>query len=332
LKLPKNPDGDPDGDGYTNLEEYASLRPIPPFEMTIPPFHFIAFAASLFLFLSVRAADPLPGLVIDEQPGQITISYAGTDPEPGRPGIPSWKAILLQNDGGNISALHVPANSPLDVSSRRGGWPITVLATRSMAGVNLPDKGRDNYARFSVQTMEVTSRSPEEVIVAVAGPSPQKHYNHERTYTFTPRGVAIEGSLVALVDLKRVSWDPHWDRDQIADSHVAAVPLRTQGRHGWIPAFSSGSDAVTPLPDGVDFPLEAEVKLRRDTPTFIRIFIDKNFDTSGGRRTMVNNNKDFEALPSHRMYYEKLIGGLAGGPLMKGKRDSFKVRYEFETR
>jgi hypothetical protein len=201
-----------------------------------------------------------------------------------------------------------------------------------MAGVNAPDKGRENYASFLVETLEVVSRSPEQVIVKVAGPSKQNHYDHERTYTFTPRGVAIEGSLTANVDLKRVSWDPHWDREQVADSHFAAIPLRTQGRHGWIPALSSGSDAVTPLPETVNFPLEAEMKLRRAEPTFIRIFIDRIFDASKGERRMVNNNKDFTSLHNGKTYHEKLIGGFEGGPLLKGQSDSFKVRYEFEAR
>lgn len=293
---------------------------------------FVIAAAFVFTISLSRAAPPSNALEVTEEPGKIIIRYAGHDAEPGRPGVPSWKAVLLQDDGGNISALHVPADSPLDLSSRRSGWPITILATRSMAGVNQPDKGRENFARFHVETMQVTERTPERVVVNVAGRSRQQHYEHERTYTFTARGVAIEGSLLALVDLKRVSWDPHWDRDQIADSHEAAVPLRTQGRHGWVPALSSGSDAVTPLPAGVDFPLEAELKLRRARPTFLRIFIDKTFDASHGARMMVNNNKDFTALPSGLQYFEKLIGGFEGGPLRKGERDHFKVRYEFDTR
>lgn len=296
------------------------------------PFRRFALLVAVAISTATLArASGQPGLLVEEDSGVIVVSYAGTPAASGRPGVPSWKAILRQKDAGNISALHVPADSPRDLSSRRGGWPITILATRSVAGEHQPDKGRENYASFMVETMKVETKSPDEVVIKVAGPSRQKHFDHERTYTFTPRGVVIEASLVALVDLKRVSWDPHWDRDQVADSHVAATPLRTQGAHGWIPQFSSGSDAVTPLPAGVDFPLEAEVKLARPEPTYLRIFIDKNFDTSRGARMMVNNNKDFEALPSHRMYYEKLIGGTAGGPLLKGQRDSIKIRYEFET-
>lgn len=292
----------------------------------------LAAAAFITIVPQSHAAITSTPLDVTEEPGKIIITFPGRESEPGRPGIPSWKAILLQDDGGNISALHVPADSPLDLSSRRSGWPITILATRSMAGLKQPDKGRENFAKFHVETMQVTERSPEHIVVKVAGRSRQQHYEHERTYMFTPRGVAIEGSLLALVDLKRVSWDPHWDRDQIADSHQAAVPLRTQGRHGWVAALSSGSDAVTPLPEGVDFPLEAELRLQRARPTFLRIFIDKTFDASHGARTMVNNNKDFTALPSGRQYFEKLIGGFEGGPLHKGEHDSFRVRYEFDVR
>lgn len=292
--------------------------------------HLRSLAACLLLASAVHAADP--ALAVDETPDQITVSFPGTTAEPGQPAIPSWKAILLREDAGNISALHVPADSPLDVSSRRGGWPITVISTRSVAGVNDPDKGRDNYAKFRVETMEIQERSNERVIIRVAGPSKRKHYDHERRYTFTPRGVAIEGTVTALVDLRRASWDPHWDRDQMADSHENVTPMRTQGRHGWVISPSSGSDAVTPLPEHVNFPLEAELKLRRERPTYIRIFIDEPFSTTAAKRMMVNNNKDFEALPSHRLFYEKLVGGIESAPLKAGESDSFKVRYEFETR
>ncbi len=292
----------------------------------------LRIGATALALACARGADAPGGLEADVQPGRITIQFGGTPAKPGYPGIPSWRAVLLQDDGGNLSALHVPADAPLDLSSRRNGWPITILGSRSVAGAEQSDKGRENYARFRVEIMAVTHRSPEQVVVRVAGPSRQKHFAHERTYTFTPRGVAIEGSVLALIDLKRIAWDPHWDRDQIADSHQLVVPLRTQGRAGWVAAPSSGSDAVTPLPEGVDFPLEAELKLRRERPTFVRLFVDRTFASSQGARVMVNNNKDFTAIPDGRQYFEKLLGGFQSGPLRAGERDTFKVRYEFELR
>ena len=291
------------------------------------------FTAAFLVGSALSVADPASAqLRLEETDDQIIVSFAGSTAEPGQPAIPSWKAILLREDAGNISALHVPADSPLDLSSRRGGWPITVVSTRCAAGVNDPDKGRDNYAKFRVETMGVVSRSDEQVVIRVAGPSRRQHSYQDRTYTFTPRGVAIEGTVTALVDLKRAAWDPHWDRDQMADSHELVTPVRTQGRHGWVIAPSSGSDAVTPLPEFVNFPLEAELKLRRDRPTFLRLFIDQPFTTTAEKRMMVNNNKDFEALPSQRMYYEKLVGGIESAPLKVGQSDRFKVRYEFEVR
>lgn len=267
-------------------------------------------------------------LTVAEEPGVFTIHYTG---QKGAIGIPSWKAVLRQDDGGNISALHVPADHPLPVSSKRGFWPITILATRNSDGVEgMMSKGRENYASFMVDRFEITERSAERIIVRIGGPSKNRHFEHERTYTFTPRGVAIEGEVLPLLNLASIAFDPHWDLQQIADSHSSAVPMRTQGRHGWVFMPSSGSDGVTAMPDGVDFPLEVELRLRRSSPTYIRTYWDKTFSTHQHKRLFGHNNKDYTS-PSGRTYHEKLLI-IAGGPIPKGQRETYKVRYEFETR
>src|SRR5687768_12663932 len=198
----------------------------------------VCFGASF-----ARAADGTPTLVLHEEPGKYTISFPGTPAAPGKPGISSWKAVVLQSDGGNISALHVPADHPLPISSNRGYWPITILATRNSDGVEgMMSNGRENYAAFEVSRFEITERSADRIVVHVGGPSQNNHFEHQRTYTFTPRGVAIDGEILPLLNLASIAFDPHWDLQQIADSHYAAVPMRTQGRHGWVFMPSSGRD------------------------------------------------------------------------------------------
>jgi hypothetical protein len=225
----------------------------------------------------------------------------------------------------------VPADFPYPVSSNRGFWPITILATRNSDGVEgMMSRGRENYAAFPVARFEIVERSPEKIVVRVGGPSQNQHFEHERTYTFTARGVMIEGEVLPLLNLASIAFDPHWDLQQIADSHVSMVPMRTQGRPGWGFMPSSGSDGVTAMPGGVDFPLEVELRLRRPVPTYIRTFWDKTFSSHRHKRLFGHNNKDYTS-PSGRAYHEKLLI-IAGGPIPKGQRETFKVRYEFETR
>ena len=261
----------------------------------------------------------------------VIVHFPGKPAEVGFPGIPSWRAEIRRDDAGNITALHVPADHPRTLGSR-GFWPLTVLALRNSEGVEgMMSKGRENYVGFPVERFAVLEQTLERVVVEIAGPSKHNFVDHRRTYTFTPKGIAIEGEIVTKVALASVAFDPHWDLTQIADSHVQSIPVRTQEAHGFVPFPISGRDGVTPLPQGVDYPLEAELKLRRDEPTYIRTFWDKPFDSHEGKRLFGHNNKDYHSPTSDRTFYEKLLI-TAGGPVPRGTRETFKVRYEFETR
>ncbi len=292
--------------------------------------HRITFLLTALLFAGESAATEAPTgqLILEEQPGVFTIQYTGHS---GYLGIPSWKAVIRQDDAGNIAALHVPADHPVPLSSRTGQWPISIVMSKNTDGVEgTMTKGRENFARFPVETFQLVERSPEKIVIAVGGPSKNRHYEHHRTYTFTPAGIQIEGTLLPLIDLSSVAFDPHFNRTQIADSHLALLPVRTQGRGGWIYMPSSGRDGATPLPDGVDFPLEAQLRLRRDQPIFLKIFYDKNFESAAGKRVLIHNNKDGWEAKADKVIFEKLVG-IAGYPVPKGARQTFKVRFEFET-
>ncbi|HYD82963.1 MAG TPA: hypothetical protein VEA63_02900 [Opitutus sp.] len=267
-------------------------------------------------------------LTLIEEPGVFTIHYSGKS---GYIGIPSWKAVVSRDDGGNITALHVPADHPVPLSSRTGQWPISILMSKNTLGIDgTMNKGRENFARFPVEVFKLVEHSSDKIVIAVGGPSPNRHYEHHRTYTFTPAGVQIEGSVLPLMDLSSVAFDPHFNRTQIADSHLAALPLRTQGRGGWVYMPSSGRDGATALPEGVDFPLEAQLRLRRSEPIFLKIFYDKNFDAAEGKRLLIHNNKDGWEARADRVIFEKLVG-IVGFPVPKGAQQTFKVRFEFET-
>jgi len=274
------------------------------------------------------APPPLGILSLHETRDVLVIQYGG---KAGAVGIPSWKAVVHADDGGNITAFHVPAHNPVSLGSRDAHDPMTMVSGRNGEGL-VPTlyKGRDHYVGFRPERFEVGQKSSERIVLHVAGPSKHRFYVHDRTYLFTAAGVEISGWIDPLVNLEVVSFMPHWDRRQLADTHMNAVPLRTQGRHGWIPMLSSGQDGASSLPGGVDFPLEMELKLRLATPTFVRLFIDQPFDAAAGTKRFVHNNKDMFLNVADRVLYEKLTG-ITGFPVAKGARQNYKVRFGFET-
>ncbi len=279
-------------------------------------------------FASPPNVTPAGTLKLTEGPGVFTVEFSGRD---GRLGIPSWKAVIRRDDAGNISALHVPADYPRSLGSRTGQWPLTIVMSKNTLGIDgTMNKGRENFARFPVEKFQLVGHSPEKIVIVIGGPSPNRHYTHERTYTFTPAGVQIEGSLTALIDLASIAFDPHFDRLQIADSHGAFTPMRTQGRLGWIYMASSGRDGAVVLPDGVNYPLEAQLRLRRADPIFIKIFYDQPFEAAARKRQIIHNNKDGWEAKADKVIFEKLIG-IAGYPVPAGTTQSFKMRFEFET-
>jgi hypothetical protein len=291
--------------------------------------HFSVRRATFRLSPTAAVHQSSATLTVTEEPGVIIVRSSGAEAQVG---IPTWKAVLRRNDGGNISALHVPADHPIQLSSRTTGqWPLTVLMSKNDQGVKgTMSKGRENYASFPVETFQLVEQTPRRVVVRIAGPSKNKHFEQERTYTFTPDGIAIDASMLPLIDLRSVAFDPHWNRTQLADSHQGAVPMRTQGRVGWVPMPSSGRDGVTPLPQGVDFPLEIELRLRRPEPTFVRVFYDQVFEAYAGKRVLIHNNKDFFDSRRNVMLYEKLTG-ISAGPVARGARQTFKMHFTFET-
>jgi hypothetical protein len=265
------------------------------------------------------------GLTLHDEGDVLTISFDG---RAGPVGVPSWKVVLKRADGGNISALHVPADSPRMLSAREKSlWPLAALVASTREDLKATmTRGREAFARFMVDTFEVVEKSPAKIVVRIGGPSRHKHYEHYRTYTFTPGGVQIEGEVLALVDLRAVGLWSFWDRRQIADSHIAAVPMRTQGRPSWVYMPSTGIDRAKPLPAGAAYPLEIELRLRRPTPIFVRYFIDRNFEPSDSKPVLIHNDKDMVSEKS----YEKVIS-FSVGAVAKGQRQTYQVRFQFES-
>ena len=321
-------------------QRFAEVAGVPAMRQTTPFFftHLqrIVFTAATVLALSQTSAIAVDAsaatagtLTLQEEPGVFTIQFSGRE---GHVGIPSWKIVLRRDHAGNIADLRVPQDSPASLSYGADSiWPIAVLATASKD--DLPatmSDGRENFATFRVETFDVAEKSPEKIVVRVGGPSKNKHFEHYRTYTFTPVGVQIEGEVMPLVDLRSIALKTRWDRRQIADSHLAAMPMRSQGGRGWVYMPSSGSDAAVPLPANRKFPLEAELRLRRPEPTFMKLFFDRNFEVAEGKQVFVHNDKDV-MLGDYGMAYMSLTS-LVGDAVAKGQKQTFKVRFEFETR
>lgn len=272
-------------------------------------------------------SEPSAALTLTGEPGVLIVQSTGAA---GAVGIPSWKIVLRQDQGGSMSALHVPADSPRTLSARENSlWPIAGLVANTREDLRATmSRGREAFAGATAETFEVVENSPDKIVVRTGGPSRHQHYEHHCTYTFTPGGVQIEGEVLPLVDLRGIGVWGTWDRRQLADSHIATLPVRTQGRPSWKYIASNGGDSPKPLPPGVKYPFEAELKLRRPTPTFIRFFIDRNFEAADPTPLLIHNDKNMTLLTGAS--YEKLISFKAGA-VAKGQRQTYKVRFEFET-
>ena len=313
-----------------------SISPFPDVARRTRRFSAVIFAALASALTLVAAhgpvanvaAPPFGKLELHRADDAIVIQFGG---RAGEVGIPSWRAVVRPESGGNISAFHVPAHNPASLGSRDAHDAFTMVAGRN--GENLVPtlyKGREHYQGFRPAVFEIKETAAERIVIHVAGPSRNKFYTHDRTYVFTPAGVEISGSIDPHVNLEVVSFMPHWDRRMLADTHMQSMPLRTQGRHGWIHMTSSGQDGASSLPGGVDFPLEAEVKLRLPAPTFVRMFFDQPFEAAKGTKRFVHNNKDMFLNVANRVLYEKLTG-ITGFPVPKGAKQTYKVRFVFET-
>jgi hypothetical protein len=251
-------------------------------------------------------------LSVGKTPDAFTIRYGGS------PGIPSWRAVLLKKDGGNLSALYVPAESTTNLSGGKRSWPLSVVQTYNKVAVGSLTKGRENFSEFEVAQFELVEQSPQKIVVRSGGPSPTKHFDQQRTFTFTARGVAIAGTVTPLIPLTGVGFRPRWDHAQIQDD---SLKVRTQGAKSWTEMASSGSDSGVPLPAGVTYPLEAELQIKRPKPTFLHLFFDERF-AGLTKDEFIHNNK--EGL--------KLTCMNTRGPIAPGQTQSYKVRFELSER
>jgi hypothetical protein len=264
--------------------------------------------------------------MVHEQPGVFTVMFGGNAQ------VPSWRAVLRQDDAGNISELYIPAESTRELSARDYQWPLTCIGSSNSAGVEgTMSRGRENYANFPVATFEMIKKSPEAIVIHAAGPSKNKHFEQDRTYTFTAKGVAIEASILPLIALNGLGFSQHWDREQLADVTNNAIRIRKQGRDGWILLPSSGQDGSHPLHWTATYPNEIEFMLRRPTPTFVRLFVDKNFEAAEGKNLFGHNDKDYFHAADHRLLYEKMTD-VSSGSVAAGEKQTYKVRFEFEAR
>jgi hypothetical protein len=299
---------------------------------TVKTFTGLGLALLLGALTNVAAqgtvATPSAGLVLHDEGGAITVQFDG---RPGRVGIPSWKVVLRRKDAGNIASLHVPANDPRPLVAGADVWPLGVIATKNDAGIRgTLSRGRENYRGFEVEIFRVVEASAEEIIVEVGGPSKNRHFVHRRLYTFTPIGLKMEGTIDALIDLSSVTVAFHWDRMQVADSHTVALPLRQLDRPSWVYMMATGNDRAQLTPTFAAYPFEAELRLRRTTPMYIKTFFDRNFESATEKPRLVNNNKDVQYGTRPKLFKKMIC--MPGGAVEKGTQQTYAIRLEFESR
>lgn len=295
-------------------------------------FRGLSLALLLGAIVNAAAQDtdrsPPDELILHDEGDAITVRFDG---RAGRIGIPSWKVVLRRNDAGNISSLHVPADHPAPLVAGSDVWPLGVLATRNDVGVRgTISKGRENYEGFTIETFGVVEASAGTIVVEVGGPSKNRHFVHQRRYTFTPAGLKMEGSIHALIDLASVIIAFHWDRMQIADSHVAALPIRPLDRPSWVYMTGTGSDSAQPMPKFAAYPFEAELRLQRPTAIFIKTFFDRNFESAREKPFLVHNNKDVQYGTRPKLFKKMIC--MPGGSVAKDTQQTYELRLEFESR
>lgn len=268
-------------------------------------------------------AQPAGQLVLHQDDVAFVVQYGGRS---GSPGIPSWKIVVRRDDAGNIADLRVPADSPNKLSSNR---PVTTILSGAGAEAkgNL-GKGRDAFGTTRADVFQVVENGPGKIVVRTTGQSPNNQIEQSFTYTFTPAGVRIEAAILALMDLTSVGLWPPWDYREVAESHLKAVPIRTQGSATWASLPSSGHDRLQNMPAGVRYPVEIELRLKRPAPTYVKIFYDQKFADSPER--IGHNTKTVP--PEAPTAFIKNFAMTKGHGMKRGERTGIVYRYEFETR
>ena len=250
----------------------------------------------------------------------VTVEFSGRT---AMKAIPSWKAVLRRDDGGNITALHVPADSPISVAHHRRFWPVTLILGRNGHGhPGTESRGRESFASFPVTVFEVKKETAGEIVVAVSGTSPHAQFKHARTYTFRPEGIEMDGSAELLMELERLGLWTAWNRSQLAGGGSGPLPVRSQGQSSWTPLATRGHDRGIPLPPGVAYPLEVDLALARPVPTFVKICFDRNFESVAASRALVYNVKE----------QHLIVAMVAATSIPAGQTQTYRYRFEFETR
>lgn len=292
----------------------------PRFSSTLLSALLVGGAASL---CSPGLAQAAGQLVLREVDGAFVVQYGGRT---GSPGIPSWRISVRRDDAGNLSDIRVPADSPDKLSSNR---PVTtILSGAGEAAKGNLGKGRDAFGTTRAEVFQVVENTPGKMVVRTRGKSPNDQIEQSFTYTFTPAGIRIEAAILALMDLTSVGLWPPWDYREVADSHLKAVPIRTQGSASWASLPSSGHDRLQHMPAGVRYPVEIELKLKRPEPTYVKIFYDQKFDDSPER--IGHNTKTVP--PEAPITFIKNFAMTKGHGMKRGERTGIVYRYEFEIR
>lgn len=61
-----------------------------------------------------------------------------------------------------------------------------------------------------------------------------------------------------------------------------------------LPTSVQGTDSAQPMPRYASYPLEAELRLRRSTPVYIKTFLDRNSESATENPRLIYSNKDVQ--------------------------------------
>jgi hypothetical protein len=231
----------------------------------------IIFMLAFFGCISLYPQD----LKVEKIGWTVLISY------PGGNGIPSWKTVVDRNFGGNITALHVPADN---VNFSRGSTFPPFVPQNIFSG------NKDNFTGVPSQ-FSIVKESPDTVIITFSGTSPRGSYTHARTYTFTREGIALTGAMTPSNILDNYGIYCPIVNGVIDFRTDQKLPVRTQGTAQWHYMASTGGDYPAPLPTGVVYPFEAYFKVKGADQVYFWFYYDKPFETMQNSHKFIYNIK-----------------------------------------
>jgi hypothetical protein len=243
-----------------------------------------AMRLSVLILICIAAGLLSQPLTVTETVREVSVSFPGTAK------ISSWKMGVSKGSGGNLSTIQVPMGSTMNMSRTTGQWPTWVPQSINWDGVaGTMSKGRENFYILA-ESLRVIKKTPDTVIVKISGDSPNRHYYHARTYTFTGRGVDVSGYIRPIIRFRTLGLWGFVDNN-VHEFINNQLPVRASGSTQWKYLSSAGNDHLQALPSGVQYPFEAYAKIKNQRH-YVLFYFDRVFDKASKSRFLFRADRN----------------------------------------